>query len=46
MRYLEAIEKRYIIRAPWVSDETIRRWWYGIVRRTVEIYLALKIKNK
>ena len=46
MRYLEAIEKRYIIRDPWVSDETIRRWWYGIVRRTVEIYLALKIKNK
>lgn len=46
MHYLEELEKRYIIRDAWISDETIRRWWYGIVRRTVEIYFALKIKNK
>ncbi len=45
MHYLDALEKRYIIRDPWMSDETIRRWWYGIVRRTVELYLALKIKK-
>ena len=45
MRYLEALEHKCLIPDPWISDETIRRWWYSIVRRTVEIYFALKVKK-
>lgn len=40
-KYREAIEKRFIAKS-WLSESTIRIWWYNIVNKTVLIASQIK----